>query len=145
MQKANKVKTKTIILGNNNTVVNVNTTAMHVVNAVYNVYCTQLRDSNFINEYCTDDSADFAHYNVWDMQDKITAYFSAFSALHYAMQNDSTITLQQAFNIMHDNSNAQQYDTIVAEEITEILNSAIMFAYNDKNIASNVAEEAAYS
>ena len=38
MQKANKIKTTTITIGLNNTVVNANTTALHVAHAMYNAY-----------------------------------------------------------------------------------------------------------
>ena len=147
MQKATKVKTT--ILGNNNTVVNVNVTAMHIAHALYNNYCTALTNSSFKNEFAVNDSGDFAHYNVADMQDKLTAYFNAFAAVQQLVQQNINATVQQAFAAAHDGAAVVQYDTLIAEEIQESINSAIQCdsytATINENIAADLADLALYS
>ena len=142
MQKATKVKT--IILGNNNTVVNVNVTAMHIAHALYNNYCTALTNSSFKNEFSICGCSDFAHYNVADMQDKINAYYNAFAAVQKLVQQNINATAAQAFAAAHNAAAAQQYDTIVAEEITEMLNSAIQYDSNTATINANIKADLAY-
>ena len=133
---------QTINLGYNNTQVNIKTTAMHIAHSLYNNYCTAMHNANFKNEFSVCDCTDFAHYNVADMHDKINAYYNAFAAVQQLVHENVNATVQQAFSVAHNAAAAQQHDTVVAEEITEILNSAFTTAYN-KTINSNIAADLA--
>jgi len=134
---------QTITLGYNNTVVNVNVTAMHVAHSLYNLYCTALKNSSFINEFSIDDSSDFAHYSVHDMHDKINAYFNAFAAVQQLVQQNVNATVQQAFKAAHDNSNAYNLDTCIAEEVQESINNAIQYDSNTATINAEIAADLA--